>query len=210
MANTQLGSTHFYQRPGALRFDSTRTSLAGDAEGLQFGKVGGNHLIFQTNIERRSPGFEVNDLGYLRRADQLAWSTWAGYFDRHTRRLYQRFQWNFNWWQYWTTAGLPEERAFNTNTHTTFGNQWSLHFGGTGGQLGTTYCYACARGGPAGRQDFLVPPLRLSNRGRRAGCPALPPFKRCRRGSGGRTRFNLWPRRGIRNRISALRAHLPR
>jgi len=72
--------------------------------------------------------------------------------------LYQRFQWNFNWWQYWTTAGLPEERAFNTNTHTTFGNQWSLHFGGTVGQLGTTYCYACARGGPAVRQDSYVAP----------------------------------------------------
>src|SRR2546422_4757903 len=57
IANTQLGSTHFYQRPDALRFDSTRTSLSGDAEGLQFGKVGGNHLIFQTNVERRSPGF---------------------------------------------------------------------------------------------------------------------------------------------------------
>src|SRR5258705_2879166 len=146
MANTQLGSTHFYQRPGALRFDSTRTSLSGDAEALQFGKVSGAHLNFQTNIERRSPGFEVNDLGYLRRADQLAWSTWAGYADRHTRRLYNQFRWNFNWWQYWTTAGLPEERAFNTNTHTTFRNQMSLHFGGTVGQLGTTYCYDCARG----------------------------------------------------------------
>src|SRR3989449_3534771 len=29
----------------------------------------------------------------------------------------------------------------------------SLHFGGTVGQLGTTYCYSCARGGPAVRQD---------------------------------------------------------
>src|SRR5438093_6162404 len=128
---TQQSSTHYYQRPDVLRFDSTRTSLSGDAEGLQFGKVGGNHLLFQTNVERRSPGFEINDLGYLQRADQLAWSTWAGYFDRHTRAFYNRFQWNFNWWQYWTTAGLPEERAFNTNTHTTFRNQWALHFGGT-------------------------------------------------------------------------------
>jgi len=159
IAGTQQNATHYYQRPDAgLTFDSTRTSLSGDAEALQFGKVGGNHFIFQTNVERRSPGFEINDLGYLQRADQQAWSTWAGYFDRHTRKLYNRFQWNFNWWQYWTTAGLPEERAFNTNTHTTFRNQWSLHFGGTIGQLGTTYCYSCARGGPAVRQDSYVAP----------------------------------------------------
>ncbi|HEX9293808.1 MAG TPA: DUF5916 domain-containing protein [Gemmatimonadales bacterium] len=175
IALTQTDATHFYQRPDAgLTFDSTRTSLSGDAEGLQFGKVGGNHLIFQTNVERRSPGFEINDLGYLQRADQMAWSTWAGYFDRHTRKLYQRFQWNFNWWQYWTTAGLPEERAFNTNTHTTFRNTWSLHVGGTIGQLGTTYCYDCARGGPAVRQDSYVAPwLGINGDDRKAIVPYL-------------------------------------
>src|SRR5213083_1402329 len=187
IANTQLGSTHYYQRPDALRFDSTRTSLSGDAEGLQFGKVGGNHLIFQTNVERRSPGFEVNDLGYLQRADQLAWSTWAGYFDRHARRLYQRFQWNFNWWQYWTTAGLPEERAFNTNTHTTFPNQWSLHFGGTVGRLGTVYCYDCARGGPAVRRDsYFAPWLGIIGDDRKMIVPYL--WFNWSRGDGGRSR----------------------
>jgi len=159
IAATQRDATHFYQRPDAhLGFDSTRTSLAGDDEMLQFGKVGGAHVLFQSNIERRSPGFEINDLGYLQRADQVAWSTWAGYFDRHRRAFYQRFQWNFNWWQFWTTGGLPEERAFNTNTHTTFTNTWSLHFGGTIGQLGKTYCYSCARGGPAVRQDAYISP----------------------------------------------------
>ncbi len=174
IANTQQSSTHYYQRPDVLRFDATRTSLSGDAEGLQFAKVGGTHLQFQTNVERRSPGFEANDLGYLRRADQLAWSTWAAYADRHTRRLYTQFRWNFNWWQYWTTAGLPEERAFNTNTHTTFRNTWSLHFGSNFGQLGTTYCYDCARGGPAVRQDpYVAPWLGIIGDDRKAIVPFL-------------------------------------
>jgi hypothetical protein len=170
IAATQQDATHYYQRPDAhLGFDSTRTSLTGDDESLQFGKVGGAHVLFQSNFERRSPGFEINDLGYLQRADQVAWSTWAGYFDRHRRAFYQRFQWNFNWWQYWTTGGLPEERAFNTNTHTTFINTWSLHFGGTVGQLGTTYCYSCARGGPAVRQDpYISPWLGINGDDRKA------------------------------------------
>ena len=174
IASTQRDATHYYQRPDVPRFDSTLTSLSGDAEALQFGKVGGNHVLFQTNVERRSPGFEINDLGYLQRADQMTWSTWAGYFDRHTRKLYQRFQWNFNWWQYWTTAGMPEERAFNTNTHTTFRNTWSLHAGGTIGQLGTTYCYSCARGGPAVRQDsYFAPWLGINGDDRKAIVPYL-------------------------------------
>ena len=193
IAGTQRDATHYYQRPDAMRFDSTRTSLSGDVEALGFGKVGGNHLLFQTNYERRSPGFDINDLGYLQRADQVAWSTWAGYFDRHTRKLYQRFQWNFNWWQYWTTAGLPEERAFNTNTHTTFRNTWSLHFGGTVGQLGTTYCYSCARGGPAVRQDpYFAPWLGINGDDRKAIVPYF--WFNWFRADGGRSRnFSFSP-----------------
>ena len=191
ITQTQQEATHYYQRPDALRFDSTRTSLSGDDEMMQFGKVSGK-LLFQTNVERRSPGFETNDLGYLRRADQLAWSTWAGFFDRHTRKLYQRFQWDFNWWQYWTTNGLPEERAFNTNTHTTFNNTWSLHFGGTIGQLGTTYCYDCARGGPAVRQDSYISPWLGINGDRKMIVPYL--WFNWFRGNGGRSRsFSFSP-----------------
>ena len=158
IAGTQNSSTHYYQRPDAYRFDSMRTTLTGDLEAIRFGKVSGKHLNFQTDFERRSPGFETNDLGYLQRADQIVWATWAGYADRRVTKLYNQFRWNFNWWQYWTTNGLPEERAFNTNWHVTFHNQWSLHTGGTLGQLGTTYCYDCARGGPAVRQSSYVAP----------------------------------------------------
>src|SRR5258708_19003155 len=77
IASTQQSSTHYYQRPDAFRFDSTRTTLSGDVEAIQFGKVSGKHLNFQTNYERRSAGFEINDLGYLQRADQQVWATWA-------------------------------------------------------------------------------------------------------------------------------------
>jgi len=117
----------------------------------------------------------------------MAWSTWAGYFDRHTRRLYQRFQWNFNWWQYWTTAGLPRSARSIPNTHTTFRNTWSLHFGGTVGQLGTTYCYSCARGGPAVRQDpYLAPWLGINGDDRKAIVPYI--WFNWFRADGGRSR----------------------
>jgi len=144
---------HYYQRPdGALRLDTTATALTGTSAEARFAKVSGRHLMFETDYQSRSGGFEVNDLGYLQRADQQVWATWAGYFDRARRRYYQRFQWNWNWWQLWTAAGLPQERAFNTNTHITLLNNWTLNAGGTIGQLGTTYDDRAARGGPALRQ----------------------------------------------------------
>ncbi len=193
IALTQRDAAHYYQRPDALRYDPTRTSLSGDDESLQFGKVGGAHVLFQTGYERRSAGFEINDMGYLQRADQQVWSTWVGFFDRKRRALTQRFQWNFNWWQYWTTAGLPEERAFNTNTHTTFNNTWSFHIGGTVGQLGETYCYSCSRGGPAVRQDpYIAPWAGLNGDDRKAIVPYF--WVNYWRGDGGRSHsINLMP-----------------
>jgi hypothetical protein len=161
---TQTNSVHGYQRPDAsLPLDSNRTVLNGDAEEIKFGKVGGQHLMFETAYQRRSAGFEVNDLGYLRRADQQSWNTWMGYFDRHERKLYNRFQLNNNWWQYWTTDGLPLEAAYNTNAHITLKNNWGIHFGGTLGQLGTTYDDRAARGGPAVRQDMYISPWAFIN-----------------------------------------------
>jgi len=159
IAAIQTDAVHYYQRPDAgLPLDTTRTSLGGDAEELHFSKVGGQHLMFESAYMRRSAGFEVNDLGYLQRADQQSWATWAGWFDRHQRSWYNRFQWNFNWWQNWTTAGLPLEAAANTNVHITLKNNMTLNAGGTLGQLGTTYDDRGARGGPAIRQDPYFAP----------------------------------------------------
>src|SRR5712692_7983513 len=159
IAATQRDAVHFYQRPDAgLPFDSTRTTLTGDAEEIHFGKVGGKLTNFETSYLRRSPGFETNDLGFLLRADQQSWNNWFGLHFNHPTRFYQRANWNFNWWQYWSAGGLPQERAFNTNTHIQLNNRWYVHAGGTVGQLGPTYCDRCARGGPALRQDPYIAP----------------------------------------------------
>jgi hypothetical protein len=171
----QTNSVHEYQRPDAgLPLDSTRTSLGGDAEEIMFEKVAGAHLMFESAYQRRSPGFEINDAGFLRRADQQSWNTWVGYFDRREHLFYKRFQWNNNWWQYWSTAGLAQEAAYNTNMHVTFKNNWNWNMGGTLGQLGATYDDRGARGGPAVRQDSYVAPwLSIGGDDRR---PLVPYF----------------------------------
>ena len=159
IAATQRSSVHYYQRPdGGLPYDTTRTALTGDAEELRFGKIAGKYTNFETSYLRRSAGFEINDLGFLQRADQQSWNNWFGLHFNHPTRIYQRAQWNFNWWQYWSARGLPQERAANTNAHIQLANRWWVHFGSTIGQLGTTYCDRCARGGPAVRQDPYIAP----------------------------------------------------
>ncbi|HEX7937744.1 MAG TPA: DUF5916 domain-containing protein, partial [Gemmatimonadaceae bacterium] len=67
----QRNNVHSYQRTdGTLPYNPKATSLAGDAEEISVGKLGGDGVTrWQTNYMRQSAGFEINDLGYLRRAD---------------------------------------------------------------------------------------------------------------------------------------------
>jgi hypothetical protein len=175
IALTQQDPVHLYQRPdGPLTFDSSRTSLSGSNQEIRFAKVGGKRLRFETAYQRRTPGFEINDIGFLRQADQQAWTSWANLAFNHPNRIFQQLRWNFNNWEYWSAAGLPTERAFNTNVHTQFTNRWWLHVGGTIGQLGATYCDRCARGGPAVRQDpYIAPWITIEGDDRRPLVPSV-------------------------------------
>jgi hypothetical protein len=123
---------------------------------VSFGKQGGSMVHFQTSYERQSPGFEVNDLGYLRRANQQSFSNWMGFVFAKPTKIYNTLSGNFNAWGYWTAAGLATEHAVNTNWHLNFVNNWWINTGLTLGQLGATYCDICARGGPAFRRSPLT------------------------------------------------------
>lgn len=194
IALTQRNSVHLYQRPdGPLTFDPTRTSLSGSSAEIRFAKVGGGKLRFETAYQRRSPGFEANDVGFLLQADQQEWTTWAALAFRTPNKVFRSLRWNFNNWEYWSFAGLPTERAFNTNVHTQFNNRWWLHMGGTLGQLGTTWCDRCARGGPALRQDpYIAPWMGIEGDNRYSVVPYM--WINYYRGDGGRSeRISLNP-----------------
>jgi len=175
IARTQRDPVHLYQRPdGSENFDPTRTSLSGTNQEIRFAKVSGKRLHFETAYQRRTPGFEINDIGFLRQADRQAWTSWANLVFNQPNRIFQSLRWNFNNWEYWTSDGLPTERAFNTNVHIQWTNRWWLHLGGTVGQVGATYCDRCARGGPAIRQDpYLSPWITIAGDDRRPLVPSL-------------------------------------
>ena len=69
----QLSNTHRFQRPDAdyLKVDSTRQQLAGHGGLIQMGKKGGN-INFNLRGQYRSPGLNLNDMGYIRQADFIA------------------------------------------------------------------------------------------------------------------------------------------
>jgi Domain of unknown function (DUF5916)/Carbohydrate family 9 binding domain-like len=154
IARTQTNSVHYYQQPGDdMAVDSTRASLTGHAEQVKFGKYGGGITRFETSVVRQSAGFEVNDIGYLQRADVLDWSTWASLKFRDPRGIYRSAQINGNHWERWNTSGTRLDNAVNFNGHLGLRNNWDAHLGGTVSKLSESYCDRCTRGGPALRQS---------------------------------------------------------
>ena len=156
---TQRSPVHYYQQPGDdLAVDSTRTSLFGHSEQIKFGKYGGGITRFETSLVRQSAGFEVNDIGFLRRADVVDWSTWAALSFRDARGIYRWAQVNGNHWETWNTSGTRLENALNFNGHMGLRNNWDVHLGGTFARLTESYCDRCTRGGPPLRQSRAVYP----------------------------------------------------
>jgi len=80
LSRTQRSAARFFQRPDNAHatFDSTRTSLTGAAASASLLKLGGNWQWSVLGLAR-SPGFEVNDLGYQQLADYVVGGGFVGY-----------------------------------------------------------------------------------------------------------------------------------
>lgn len=77
----QTNSQHYFQRPDAkkVRLDSNAISLTGYAGRFVLNKQKGN-FFFNSAFGFLSPGFDVNDIGFLYRADVINMHVGAGYF----------------------------------------------------------------------------------------------------------------------------------
>jgi hypothetical protein len=148
IARTQLSGVHFYQRPDDdIEYDPTRTSLSGVSAGLNLQKSGGGITRFYTGVWYKSPGLEVNDVGYMQNVNSMGQSNWFALVFQQPRAFYRRLQVNFNQWNAWTTDGPNVGHGGNINLNSQLKNMWFV-YGGAGVEVGAL-CGVCLRGGPA-------------------------------------------------------------
>jgi len=152
--NTQRDGVHRYQRPDDdIEVDPDLTSLAGNAQRLSVSKFGGGITRFQSVLQRFSPGFETNDLGFQSRADEQMFRNWFSLNFNTPNSVWQRAFFNFNTMQRWTTDGLPTSVNLNTNWHVQFRNFFWGHAGTNVNHFAKTFNDRVARGGPALRNS---------------------------------------------------------
>ena len=154
IARTQQSFVHNYQRPDdGLQFDPSRTRLSGSSAQLVFNKRGGDVTRFNVGYQWLSPGFEINDVGYLRAANAQNQFLWFALVFNKPRAFYRMLQVNVNEWTNFTAAGMRTDAGGNVNAHSRLTNNMWLHFGQGVNAAAPSLCDNCARGGPAVRQE---------------------------------------------------------
>ena len=148
IADLQESNVHSFQRPdaGHVDLDVTRTALNGYGAGLSVNKIGGERTRFSSNASLRSPGYDINDVGFLRRADQKTMSNWFQWRHDRPTRLTRSFRWNLNQWAGWNYDGDNLYSGGNFNSHAVFVNHWSAGFGINVDAMG--FDDRATRGGP--------------------------------------------------------------
>jgi hypothetical protein len=129
IARVQQASSHYFQRPDAshLTYDPTRTSLDGTDANVRLAKVAGAWQGWLVG-HARTPGFELNDLGYMRNADWLLEGAYLGYTHFTPGKFARNWNINFNEWAGWTFGGERRTTGLNTNGGTELHNNWTANF----------------------------------------------------------------------------------
>jgi len=144
---TQKSSARYFQRPDNdyTELDPNRTSLLGSGGRMQLMKLDG-HLNLLGSISWKTPGFEINDLGYMQTADQIMALLWAGYKKWEPKGIYRSYNINGSLYSFWNFGGDNVEKGIQANANMNLKNYWSIW---TGGNISASSVSAgMLRGGP--------------------------------------------------------------
>ena len=131
MRELQESTVHSYQRPdaGHVDLDLTRASLNGSGGQIAINKVAGSKVRFTSNFSFKSPGFDINDVGFMRRADLRGVNNWIQWRNDTPSKYLRSFRFNLNQWAAWNFDGDRLDNGGNVNAHAQFANHWGTGMG---------------------------------------------------------------------------------
>lgn len=156
ISRLQQNAVHYFQRPdaGYLDYAEDATALGGYAGAVSFQKISGEHVRFSGNYGLKSPGFETNDLGFQRRADERTINHWVQWRFMNPGRFKRTYMVNLNQWAGWNFGGDRLFSGGNVNMHWRWQNNWGNGFGVN--VNGGEFRDRATRGGPVARTDPYV------------------------------------------------------
>ncbi|HAA11184.1 MAG TPA: hydrolase, partial [Cytophagales bacterium] len=124
---TQQSIPHLFQRDAPhLRLDSTLTTLTGTGGDLKLGKAGKGHLQAEAGLTWRSPGLELNDVGFLLETDIIQQYTGISYRSINSFGIFRRAVVGYKHWLNWDFGGKLNYIDWDISAEATFQNNWSV------------------------------------------------------------------------------------
>jgi len=150
MQNAQRSSARYYQRPDAdyLSVDTTANSLDGYAAKLGVNKSG--TWQFAATAKAISPGYEVNDLGFMGRVDYRNFGMSGSYNNTDVGKFLRGYQLYLGTNHAWNYGGNKLWTSYFNQISLNLTNLWNLYAGGEYDPSGIDD--RLTRGGPLGRQ----------------------------------------------------------
>jgi hypothetical protein len=133
IARLQRGSAHYFQRPDQthVHFDSTLTSLSGTSASLRFDKNAGRFTLGGIQLSTRSPGFEINDAGQMRSADDIDFNADIQLRDTKPHKHFRFINFGTSTQAGWNFGSIRQYLRFSESARITLHNFWQLSASGT-------------------------------------------------------------------------------
>ncbi|HEX8394097.1 MAG TPA: DUF5916 domain-containing protein [Longimicrobium sp.] len=127
LLRNQRSSARYFQRPDQdyVRVDSSRTSLGGYTGQLRIARESGRHWLWAASVSGQSPGLELNDAGFMGRADEVFGYGNLRYRDTQPGRLFRRYDVGVSTENTWNFGRTRTFSALRTDMRFTWKNFWT-------------------------------------------------------------------------------------
>ncbi len=132
ISKLQTSSARYYQRPdiNGVNYDSLRTNLNGIGASVKTGKWSKGHWRYSEEVNYRSPGLELNDLGYMTLSNLIKNNTSVSYIEKENKYIFKTYEFNLQQLNAWNSnrESLYSQAIFASQIE--FMNNWTIILNG--------------------------------------------------------------------------------
>jgi len=149
ISDLQYSSARYYDRPDAdyLDMDTSLTRLSGYGGSIEVGKESNGRWRYSAGINLRSPGLDLNDVGYLQMSDLIQQEVSLGYVENDPKGIFRMYSIFVGQTNEWTFGGDYLRPRYSLNVGSQFANKWN--FSASVMRFGDGLDTRLLRGGPA-------------------------------------------------------------
>ena len=128
IVHLQRSSARYYQRPDVphIHFDPSLTQLSGQGGRIKIGKGSKGLLRYSTEVNWKSPGLDLNDIGYMQMADLAEQQTEVSYFVNKPVSIFRTYSVSLKESNQWDYHLNYQHSGLTLHSYMEFLNKWAF------------------------------------------------------------------------------------